>query len=68
MKGCFEVEYRFSGKTIEEAVDNACRELNAEKGSFSYEVEDYRLKAGRHNHNERGKPERRPGILCKEAV
>lgn len=35
------MEYRFSGKTIEEAVDNACRELNAEKGSFSYEVEDY---------------------------
>lgn len=35
------MEYRFSGKTIEEAVENACRELNAEKGSFSYEVEDY---------------------------
>lgn len=35
------MEYRFSGKTIEEAVDIACRELNAEKGSFSYEVEDY---------------------------
>lgn len=35
------MEKDITGKTIDEAVEKACRELNAERGTFSYEIVDY---------------------------